>query len=119
MNIQKQITPDIVTRTKVDKKGKSFISLRYNDKWLICYETKLFNIIKKGETYNVITDGNKEFEKLLDVVSDDVGVVPAYDDEPRPAYPDKITVQKNETIELLKEIRDFLEKILDNQNTLF
>ena len=129
--IEKHITAEIVTDMKNDKRGRPFFSVKYGEnKWLMCYIPKLRNSLEKGESYTVFTDGATEYEKLLDVVSDELGIEPNYDDQPRQPYKETVKVptigkamamtegQWN-NVELntkLDKIITMLESVLSKQN---
>lgn len=132
--VEKKITIEVLGNIKPDRRGKEFFSIMYGEKkWLMCYIPSLRNSLKKGETYTVLTDGAREYEKLLDIISDETGVYvePFRDDEPRKPYADVLKLEmpvmkmkslpptEMDLVEIrLDRIERKLDTLLDRDNPL-
>ena len=97
-----------VTREKKNKKGNPFISVQDERKvWWYVDEPKLFHLFEKGVKLNVICTEENAFMKILDVISDEIGV--------RPQVPEtKKTYENNNfQIQVLESLR-IIEQKIDN-----
>lgn len=112
MNIPKLINLSKVYENKA-KNGKPYLKIMDGKESYSCWDATLFKMFKEGVALKCLIEPNGSFQNIVDVVSEDVAVVPAYDDEPRAAYPEK--TPKNEVIELLTKIHNLIKDIHDNQ----
>jgi hypothetical protein len=104
----KEITIELVTAVKKNKKGADFVSVKIGkDSWLYCDFKPLFPLLQKGKTYNVVIETIGDFKKLSDILHDDAGIMPDFGHQPAKSYPD--TIKAKPTLEQRVAL---LEKVL-------
>ena len=76
---EKTIVVTAVTQVKTNKKGGKFISVKdESDTWWYVGEAKLFPLFKKGVTRECRVNRDNDFARIVDVMSDELGVKSRY-----------------------------------------
>lgn len=102
MRIEKTITLQYVDEKETTAK-KPYLSIKdTKGERYTSWVTKLFPLLTKGATLTVFVEPSGNFNNIVDVVSDELGIEPDYDQQPRKPFPD--VIKPTTADQLMKDI---------------